>query len=172
MEAGEEPKPEAPQAHTAGVYLVTPRVYWASLAAQICAAGLTIGVLGSIFTWGDSSALFDLADSPHGISKPELGYLFGPVLILVVLPLVRRREPRVAYVHRYRTRLVAALALWVAGLVALLTHLAGLSDEYTLQAGAYVAGTLIVAGLLATLAMWPAGLATGSFDRRGGVETA
>jgi len=170
MEAGAEPKPETPQAHIAEVYLVTPRVYWASLTAQICAAGLTIGVLGSIFTWGDPSALFDLADSPHGLSKPELGYLFGPVLILAALPLVRRREPRVAYVNRYRTRLVAALALWVAGLVALLTHLAGLNDEYTLQAGAYVASALLVAGPLATLAMWPAGLATGSFDRRGDVE--
>ena len=170
MEAGAEPKPETPQAHLAEVYLVTPRIYWASLAAQICAAGLTIGVLGSIFTWGDSSALFDLADSPHGISKPELGYLFGPILILVALPLVRRREPRVAYVSRYRTRLVVALALWVLGLVALLVHLAGLNDEYTLKAGAYVASAQIVAGLLGTLAMWPAGLATGSFDRRGEVE--
>ena len=122
MEAGAAPKPEAPQAHLAEVYLVTPRVYWASLVAQVCAAGLTIGVLGSIFTWGHSSALFDLADSPHGISKPELGYLFGPILILAALPLVRRRQPHVAYAHRYRTRLGVAFALWIAGLVALLVH--------------------------------------------------
>jgi hypothetical protein len=53
-----------------------------------------------------------------------------------------------------------ALPLWVAGLAALLAHLAGLNDEYTLQTGAYVAPTLLVVGLLATVAMWPAGLAT------------
>lgn len=154
------------------VYLATTRVYVASIVAQVCAAGLLIGVLGAIFTWGHSSALFDFADSPHGVSKPELGYLFGPALILLALPLVRHREPHVAVVERYRLRLGIALALWVAGLVALLTHLAGLNDEYTLQAGAYVAPALLVAGLLATLAMWPAGLATGLFDRRGGVEPA
>jgi len=154
------------------VYLATTRVYVASVVAQVCAAGLTIGVLGSIFTWGHSSALFDFADSPHGIAKPELGYLFGPALILLALPLVRHREPHVAYVERYRLRLGIALALWLAGLVTLVVHLAGLSDEYTLKAGAYVAPTLIVVGLAATLAMWPAGLATGLFDRRGGIEPA
>jgi hypothetical protein len=154
------------------VYLATTRVYVAGIVAQVCAAGLLIGVLGAIFTWGHSSALFDFADSPHGVSKPELGYLFGPALILLALPLVRHREPHVAAVERYRLRLGIALALWVAGLVALLVHLAGLNDEYTLQAGAYVAPALLVAGLLATLAMWPAGLATGLLDRRGGVEPA
>jgi hypothetical protein len=154
------------------VYLATTRVYVASIVAQVCAAGLLIGVLGAIFTWGHSSALFDFADSPHGVSKPELGYLFGPALILLALPLVRHRDPHVAFVDRYRLRLGIAVALWVAGLVALLTHLAGLSDEYTLQAGAYVAPALLVVGLLATLAMWPAGLPIGFFDRRGGVEPA
>jgi len=157
---------------TREVYLATTRVYVACIVAQVCAAALTIGVLGAIFTWGESSALFDFADSPHGVSKPELGYLFGPALILIALPLVRRRAPHVAYVHRYRTRLVAALALWIAGLVALLIHLAGLSDEYTLQAGAYVASALLVTGLLATLAMRPVGLVIGRFDRRGNVEPA
>jgi hypothetical protein len=152
------------------VYLATPRVYVASIVVQLCAAGLFVGVLGSVFTWDESSAVFDLANSPHGISKPELGYLFGPALILVALPLVRHRPPRVAYTRRYRTRLAAALALWAVGLVLLLTHLAGLDGEYTLRAGAYVASALMAAGLLATLAMWPTGLRTGLFDRRGGVE--
>jgi hypothetical protein len=152
------------------VYLATPRVHVASIVAQLCAAGLFVGVLGSVFTWDESSAVFDLADSPHGISKPELGYLFGPALILVALPLVRHRPPRVAYTRRYRTRLAIALALWAVGLVLLLTHLAGLDSEYTLRAGAYVATALMAAGLLATLAMWPAGLRTGFLDRRGGVE--
>ncbi len=118
-----------------------------------------------------SSAVFDLANSPHGISKPELGYLFGPALILIALPLVRHRQPRVAYTSRYRTRLAIALGLWTLGLLFLLTHLAGLDGEYTLRAGAYVASGLMSVGLLATVAMWPAGLRTGLFDRRGGVET-
>jgi hypothetical protein len=154
------------------VYLATTRVYVASIVAQVCAAGLLIGVLGSVFTWDHSSAVFDFADSPHGLAKPELGYLFGPALILIALPLVRHRKPHVAFVRRYRVRLGIALALWLVGLVALLTHLAGLNDEYTLQAGAYVAPALLIVGLLATLAMWPAGLPTGLFDRRGRVEPA
>jgi hypothetical protein len=152
------------------VYLAGTRVYLACIVAQVCAAGLFVGVLGSIFTWDHHSAVFDLANSPHGISKPELGYLFGPALILIALPLVRRRKPRVAYVSHYRARLGAALALWAIGLVLLLSHLAGLDDEYTLQAGAYVATALISIGLVATLAMWPTGLDTALFDRRGGVE--
>jgi hypothetical protein len=152
------------------VYLASTRVYVACIVAQVCAAGLFVGVLGSIFTWDHHSALFDLANSPHGISKPELGYLFGPALILVALPLVRHRKPRVAYTSHYRARLGAALALWAVGLVLLLAHLAGLDDEYTLQAGAYVATALLSIGIVATLAMWPAGLSTGLFDRRGGVE--
>jgi len=152
------------------VYLASTRVYVASVVAQVCAAGLFIGVLGAVFTWGKSSAVFDLANSPHGISKPQLGFLFGPALILIALPLVRHRPPRVAYTEHYRVRLGFALGLWGLGLVLLLTHLAGLDDEYTLQAGAYIAVPLIVIGLLATAAMWPAGLGTGQFDRRGGVE--
>jgi hypothetical protein len=152
------------------VYLATPRVYVASIVTQACAVGLFVGVLGAIFTWNHHSALFDLANSPHGISKPQLGYLFGPALILIALPLVRHRKPRVAYTARYRERLGLAIVLWLAGLIRLFTHLAGLDDEYTLQAGAYVAAVLITGGLIATLAMWPSGLQTAQFDRRGGVE--
>lgn len=152
------------------VYLVTIRVHVASIVAQVCAAGLFAGVLGSVLTWDERSAVFDLASSPRGISKPELGYLFGPALILIALPLVRHRPPRVAYTGRYRERLGIAALLWAVGLALLLDHLTGLGGEYTLQAGAYVATALIVVGLLATLAMWPAGLRTGHFDRRGEVE--
>jgi hypothetical protein len=152
------------------VYLASTRVYVACIVAQVAAAGLFVGVLGSIFTWDHHSAVFDLANSPHGISKPELGYLFGPALILIALPLVRHRRPHVAYAGHYRARLGAAMALWVVGLALLLSHLAGLDGEYTLQFGAYVATALISIGLVATLAMWPAGLGTGLFDRRGGVE--
>jgi hypothetical protein len=153
------------------VYLAGTRVYVAGIVAQVCAAGLFVGVLGAIITWGHDSALFDFADSPHGLSKPELGYLFGPALILIALPLVRHRKPRVAFTRRYRLRLALAALLWAIGLALLVSHLSGLSSDYTLQAGAYVATTLIAVGLLATLAMWPSGLRTGLFDRRGGVET-
>lgn len=151
------------------VYLAGTRVYVASIVAQVCAAGLFIGVLGAIFTWGKHSALFDLANSPHGIAKVEIGYLFGPALILIALPLVRHRSPRVAYTNHYRARLTLAIVLWLAGLSRLLAHLASLDSEYTLQAGAYVATALMAAGLIASLAMWPAGLRTAMFDRRGGI---
>lgn len=152
------------------VYLATSRVYVASIVAQLCAAGLFVGVLGAVFTWGKSSALFDLANGPHGIAKPELGFLLGPALILLALPNVRHRRPHVTYAKRYRLRLAAALALWAVGFVLLIDHLTSLGDEYELQAGAYIAVPLIAVGLLATLAMWPAGLGTGLFDRRGDVE--
>ena len=151
------------------VYLASARVYVASIVAQLCAVGLFIGVLGAVFTWGQHSAVFDLANSPHGVAKAEIGYLFGPALILILLPLVRHRRPRVAYTSHYRERLAAAIGLWIVGLALLLNHLTGLDGEYTLQAGAYVATALMAGGLLASLAMWPAGLRTGQFDRRGTV---
>jgi len=156
---------------TREVYLVPKRVFAASVVAQLCAAACFVGVLGTIFTWSEHSALFDFANSPHGTSKPELGFLFGPALILIVLPLVRRRRPRVAYARRYRARVGAAAALWLVGLVFLVSHLLGLDAEYTLQAGAYVGLALLSIGLLATLAMWPARLRTGLIDRRGAVQS-
>jgi len=152
------------------VYLATTRVYAACLVAQLCAAGCFVGVLGAVLTWDETSALFDLANGPHGIAKPELGFLAGPALILILLPLVRHRAPHAAYVRRYRARLLAAATLWLAGLVLLVSHLSGLGSEYTLQAGAYVALPLLAVGLLATLTMWPAGLRTGLIDRRGEVR--
>jgi hypothetical protein len=151
------------------VYLAPTRVYVAAIVAQVCAAGLFVGVLGAIFTWDEHSAVFDFANGPHGSAKAELGYLFGPALILILLPLVRHRAPHVAYASHYRERLGAAALLWVLGLVLLVDHLASLEDEYTLQFGAYVAPALIGIGLLATLAMWPIGLRTGLLDRRGSV---
>jgi hypothetical protein len=153
------------------VYLASTRVFVAGVLAQLCAAACFVGVIGAIFTWGRHSALFDFANSPHGVAKAELGFLFGPALILILLPVVRRRGPHVAYARRYRARVAIAAALWLAGLVVLLSHLAGLDSEYTLQAGAYVATTLISVGLLATLAMWPVGLRTGLLDRRGEVSS-
>jgi hypothetical protein len=152
------------------VYLAGTRVYLASIVAQVCAACLFIGVLGAIFTWNHHSAVFDFANSPHGIAKAELGYLFGPALILILLPLVRHRKPHVAYASRYRERVFAAALLWAIGLALLLRHLTGLSSDYTIQFGAYVGPALIAIGLLATLAMWPFGLEAGLFDRRGRVD--
>ena len=152
------------------VYLAGPRVYVASIVAQICAGCLFIGVLGAAFTWDHHSAVFDFANGPHGASKAELGYLFGPALILILLPLVRHRKPHVAYAARYREKLAAAALLWAIGLALLLNHLTGLSGDYSLQFGAYVAPALITIGLLSTLAMWPVGLRAGLFDRRGTVE--
>jgi hypothetical protein len=169
MEASATATPAAePQAKE--VYLASTRVFVAGVVAQICAAACFIGVIGAIFTWGEHSALFDFGNGPHGAAKAELGFLFGPALILILLPVVRRRGPHVAYARRYRGRVAAAAALWLVGLVVLLNHLSGLDPEYTLQAGAYVAPTLIAVGLLATLAMWPLGLRTGQLDRRGEVE--
>jgi hypothetical protein len=154
------------------VYLASTRVFVAGVVAQLCAAACFVGVIGAIFTWGEHSALFDFANSPHGVAKAELGFLFGPALILVLLPVVRRRGPHVAYARRYRARVATAAVLWLAGLAVLLNHLSGLDSEYTLQAGAYVATILLSVGLLATLAMWPAGLRSGTIDRRGGVQPA
>lgn len=167
MEARAETK--APAEQTREVYLASGRVYVAGIVAQVCAACLLIGVLGAIFTWGKHSAVLDFANSPHGTAKAELGFLFGPALILILLPLVRWRRPHVAYSGYYRERLLAAIALWAIGLVLLIDHLTGLEAEYTLQFGAFVAPALIGIGLLATLAMWPAGLATAEMDRRGEV---
>jgi hypothetical protein len=170
MEAGAAAEGGGANAQVKEVYLGSTRVFVAGVVAQLCAAACFVGVIGAIFTWGEHSALFDFANSPHGVAKAELGFLFGPALILVLLPVVRRRGPHVAYVRRYRARVAIAAALWLVGLVVLLSHLAGLDSEYTLQAGAYVATTLISVGLLATLAMWPVGLRTGLIDRRGGVQ--
>lgn len=152
------------------VYLAGTRVYLASIVAQVCAACLFIGVLGAIFTWNHHSAVFDFANSPHGTAKAEIGYLFGPALILILLPLVRHRKPHVAYASHYRERVLAAALLWIIGLGLLLKHLTGLSSDYTIQFGAYVGPALIATGLVATLAMWPFGLEAGLFDRRGRVD--
>jgi len=170
VEAGTEVRTSAEQ--TREVYLAGTRIYLASVVAQVCAALLFVGVIGAIVTWGKHSAIFDFANSPHGTSKAELGYLFGPALILILLPLIRRRPPHVAYTRRYRERLAAAVLLWIVGLALLLDHLAGLDSEYSLQLGAYVAPALIVGGLVASLAMWPLGLSTGQLDRRGDVVPA
>ena len=139
----------------------------ASDVASTCAIGLLIGLLATGFTWDDRAALFDLARSELQVIKLGLGYLVGPMLILIALPLVLGRARQVAIKHRFRERLVLAAALWIAGMVVLVTKVTGLEAAYTIQVGAYVTGAFLVVGLLATLAMWPTGLEVVQVDRGG-----
>ena len=96
----------------------------------------------------------------------------GPVLILIALPLVFGRARQVVLKRWLRRRLLFAAALWIVGLVVLVDRVSGL-EGYTIDAGTYVTAGLLGLGLLATLAMWPAGLPEVSVDRLGHVrETA
>jgi hypothetical protein len=159
----------APTLKSMEVYLADGRVFVANIVAQLSAAALMVGVLGSVFTWGEHSALFDLASSSGEISKPGPGYLFGPALIMIALPVVRPRAPHITFKRLYKARLAIAIVLWLIGAILLIAKATGL-DGYTIRAGTYVAGTLLATGLIATVAMWPTGLRTGQADRRGGVE--
>ncbi|MFN8215337.1 MAG: hypothetical protein U0R71_01965 [Solirubrobacterales bacterium] len=153
-------------------YRPSTRVRLASDVATLCAVGLLIGVLGSAVTWWDRAALFDFAQSSRQVVKLGAGYLIGPLAILIVLPLVFGRGRQVALARWYRSRLVLASLLWISGGVVILDRVGGLGDEYTLQAGAYIAAGLIAIGLAATLAMWPAGLAVVEVDPAGRVREA
>lgn len=150
-------------------YVPSRRVWIASDVASICAAGLLIGLIGSGLTWFDRSALFDLAENSLGTVKIGLGFLAGPVAILFALPLVLGRPGQIALARLYRTRIVVAAALWVAGLVILVSKVSGL-DGYTVKAGTYVSAGFLVVGLLATLAMWPHGLEVVAVNRKGMVR--
>lgn len=152
-------------------YVPTRRVRLASDLATLCAVALLVGLLGSGLTWWERSALFDLADNSLEVVKLGLGYLAGPVAILVSLPLVFGRGRQVALKRWFRERLLLAALLWVAGLVALAAKVSSL-DGYTIKAGAYVTGSLLAIGLAATLAMWPAGLRVVQVDRAGHVREA
>lgn len=153
-------------------YRPNERVRLASDVATACAVGLLIGVLGSALTWWDRSALFDFAESSRQVVKLGAGYLIGPIAILIALPLVFGRRRQVALARWYRARLVVASLLWVSGGVVLVDRVSGLGGEYALQAGAYIAAILIVVGLAATLAMWPAGLGQVEVDPAGRVREA
>lgn len=151
-------------------YRPNRRVRVASDVATLCAVGLLIGVLGSVVTWWDRSALFDLAQSPLQVVKLGSGYLLGPIAILIALPLVFGRARQVALRRWYRARLLVACLLWVSGLVVLVDKVSGLGDGYAVQAGAYIAAVLILVGLAATAAMWPAGLGEVEVDPAGRVR--
>lgn len=135
-------------------YVPNLRVRVASEIASLCAVAVLIGLLGTALTWWDRSALFDLAASSSGVVKMGTGYLAGPVAILVALPLVFGLPGQVALTRWFKRRLALAAALWLVGLAILVERVAGL-DGYTLEAGTFVTGGLILVGLAATLAMWP-----------------
>ena len=143
------------------------RVRLASDVAGLCAVLLLIGLLGTAFTWWGRSDLFDLAGNQLEAVKIDTGFLVGPVLILVALPLVIGRARQVALKRYFRIRLLIAALLWLAGLVLLVARIAGLDSSYTLEAGTYVSGGLMTLGLLATLAMWPGDLPVVKVDRKG-----
>jgi hypothetical protein len=151
-------------------YVPNRRVRLASDVAGICAALLLIGLLGTAFTWWGRSDLFDLASNSREAIKIDTGFLVGPILILVALPLVVGRARQVALARRFRTRLAVAALLWAIGLALLLGRVAGLDDSYELEAGFYVSAGLILLGLLATLAMWPRDLPVVQVDRKGMVR--
>jgi hypothetical protein len=147
-------------------YVPNRRVSLASDVAALCVVGLLIGLLGSGLSWWGRSALFDLASTPLQVVKLGLGYLAGPILILATTPLVFGRARQLALKRRFKFRLVLAALLWITGLAILIAKVSSL-DGYTIRAGAYVTGGLLVVGLLATLAMWPAGLRVVKIDRNG-----
>lgn len=151
-------------------YAPNTRVRLASDVAGICAALLLVGLLGTAFTWWGRSALFDLASSPLEAVKIDTGFLVGPILILVTLPLVVGRSRQLALKQYFRTRLVLAALLWLAGLALLLAKVASLDDSYSLEAGTYVSAGLMALGLASTLAMWPGDLPVVKIDRNGMVR--
>jgi hypothetical protein len=153
-------------------YVPSRRVRLASDVAGLCAALLLIGLLGAAFTWWGRSDLFDLASSPLEAIKIDTGFLVGPALILIALPLVIGRARQLALRRYFKTRLVIAALLWLAGLAALLARMASLDSTYTPEAGFYVSGGLMLLGLVSTLAMWPGDLPVVKIDRNGLVRDA
>jgi hypothetical protein len=148
------------------------RVRLASDVAGLCAVLLLIGLLGAAFTWWGRSDLFDLASSSLEAIKIDTGFLAGPILILIALPLVIGRRRQLALRQYFKTRLVIAALLWLAGLVALLARMAALDSSYSPEAGFYVSGGLMLLGLASTLAMWPGDLPVVKIDRNGTVREA
>lgn len=156
------PPPQAPQPLAPTEYreafLVNARVRTAKLVGSVTAVALTLGLIGGLATLHHKS-IFDLASSFSKVYKPGFGYIFGPLLIFAAWPKLRKSQAiGYAYAKHYRARIVVATLLWVAGLVALIAGVSGLSAAYTVKTGTYVAATLLSIGLIATLAMWPRGL--------------
>lgn len=150
-------------------FVPSRRVRWASDVAAVCAALLLVGLVGAAFTWWGRSALFDLAGNSRETLKIDPGFLVGPALILITLPLVFGRSRQLALTRFFRARLLLAALLWAAGLVTLVAKVSGLDSSYDLKAGAYVSAGLLVTGLLSTLAMWPGKLPVVQVNRKGTV---
>lgn len=157
-------------------YRAESRVKVAGIVARGAAIMLFLGLLGSAITWdagrrGEES-IFDLARSSSEVARPGGGYLVGPVLILILLPVLKRGRPAFRYLLKsgYTGRIVAASVLWIAGLATLIGGLASLDSGYEIRDGAYVAGTFMVIGLLATLFMAPAGLKVIRVDKGGNLQ--
>jgi len=163
-------QPKAKPGQLRDAYLPDRRVRLASDVASACAIGILIGLIATTFTWDDRVPLFELGSSPLQTVKLGTGYLAGPLLILVALPLVLGRSRQVALAQRFRLRLAVAALLWIAGLAVLAAKISNLGSAYAVTAGAYVTAAFLVVGLLATLAMWPAGLGTVKVDRAGVVR--
>lgn len=157
----------APEGQLREAYVPNRRVRVASDVAGICALLLLVGLIGTAFTWWGRSALFDLASNSREAVKIDTGFLVGPALILVVLPLVLGRARQVALKRLFRARLLVAALLWVAGLGILVAKVGGLDASYEVEAGTYVSGGLMLLGLAATLAMWPGDLRVVQVDRNG-----
>jgi hypothetical protein len=151
-------------------YVPNQRVRFSSDVAGLCAALLLIGLLGAAFTWWGRSDLFDLAGNSREAIKIDTGFLVGPALILVALPLVIGQARQLALTHYFRTRLVIAALLWLAGLWALVARVLALDSSYSPEAGFYVAGGLMLLGFVSTLAMWPSDLPVVKVDRNGAVR--
>lgn len=158
------------EAQLRDAYVPSRRVRLASDVAGICAGLLLIGLLGTALTWWGRSALFDLASNSYETVKINGGFLVGPALILITLPLVLGRARQVALARYFKTRLAIAALLWVAGLVALLAKIDSLDSSYAIEAGAYVSAGLLLLGLVSTLAMWPGDLPVVQVNRKGTVR--
>jgi hypothetical protein len=151
-------------------YVPNRRVRLASDVAGICADLLLIGLLGTAFTWWGRSDLFDLASNSRESIKIDTGFLVGPILILIALPLVVGRRRQVALARYFQVRLAIAALLWLAGLWFLFARMTGLDDSYTVEAGFYVSAGLLLTGFVATVAMWPHDLPVVKVDRKGMVR--
>lgn len=151
-------------------YVPNRRMRLASDVATLCAVLLLIGLLGATITWWGRSALFDLASNSLETVKIDPGFLVGPALILITLPLVFGRSRQLALKRYFRARLAAAALLWAAGLVALIVRVSGLDSSYAIEAGTYVSAGLLLTGLLSTLAMWPGDLPVVQVNGKGTVR--
>jgi hypothetical protein len=161
MEATKTPAPAAKEAMPREAFPITPRMRLGSLVAMTCAGLLMLGLIGAQIAIGgeNTDSVFYLATKTSGFEVeavgPGWGYVVGPLLILgAIVPLVRSRD--FLYKDEYRANLVRAIVLWVLGLLVAVGYLIYLvSNDYEIKTGTPVAFVLLIAGLLATIEVWP-----------------